>query len=164
MSERAGCDVEPIDPGSDADCLRLLSYIWADQRERLDRTRAALEIARRERLRVEAADAVPWLAKRLAEVREGAVHVVFHTIVWDYLDARRQTALEATIRDAGAGATAEAPVAWLRFEPDGDKPAGGAVTLTLWPGGAEQQHRARGFSRALDRGGPDGDRSRSLDW
>ena len=139
VKERAGCDVEPIDPGSDADCLRLLSYVWADQRERMDRTRAALEIACQERVLVEAADAVSWLTKRLARKHEGAAHVVFHTIVWDYLGADRQAALESIIRDAGGRAAAEAPLAWLRFEPDGDKPAGGAVTLTLWPGGAERR-------------------------
>ena len=139
VNERSGCDVEPIDPGNDADCLRLLSYVWADQRERMDRTRAALEIARQERVQVEAGDAVPWLAKRLAKAHEGNVHVVFHTIVWDYLGANRQTALESMIRDAGAGAAAKSPLAWLRFEPDSHKPVGGAVTLTLWPGGAEKR-------------------------
>jgi hypothetical protein len=137
IRERAGCDVEPIDPGSDADCLRLLSYVWADQRERLERTRAALEIARHERLHIAKADAGAWLARRLAETHDRAVHVVFHTIVWDYLEASRKAALAAMIRDAGAKAAAEAPLAWLRFEPDSGKPVGGAVTLTLWPGGGE---------------------------
>ncbi|MGG2473992.1 DUF2332 family protein, partial [Rhizobium sp. BR5] len=39
--ERAGCDLNPLDPLSVEDRLRLMSYIWADQTDRLERTAAA---------------------------------------------------------------------------------------------------------------------------
>ena len=31
MIERAGCDINPLDPADSEDRLRLLSYVWADQ-------------------------------------------------------------------------------------------------------------------------------------
>lgn len=43
--DRAGCDLHPLNPADGGDRLRLLSYIWADQQDRIDRTRQALKIA-----------------------------------------------------------------------------------------------------------------------
>ena len=69
IAARSGCDVKPIDPGSPADRDRLLSYIWADQFERLARIEAALSLAAQSGIRVERADAADWLEKRLATRR-----------------------------------------------------------------------------------------------
>lgn len=136
VAERAGCDRAPLDPADPATELRLLSFVWADQSERLVRTRAALALAREAGLSVEPADADDWLETRLAQPRPGHAHVVAHSIMWQYLPEPTQTRIKALIEAAGARATADAPLAWLRLEPDGAAPsAGGAVTLTLWPGG-----------------------------
>ena len=43
--ERAGCDVSPLDPTTTAGRLRLTSYLWPDQLDRLARLRGALELA-----------------------------------------------------------------------------------------------------------------------
>lgn len=131
---RAGCDLRPVDlddPGAET---RLLSYVWADQADRLARARAAIALARAAGVRVEAADAGDWLAARLAVPRPGAVHVICHSIMWQYLPGSAQARIEGMIADAGARATAAAPLAWLRLEGDGGQP-GAAVTLDLWPGG-----------------------------
>lgn len=130
---RAGCDRAPLDPSRDDDRLRLLSYVWADQRERLACTEAAIALAA-PGPRVERAEAPDWLAARLATRHGGAAHVVVHSIFWQYLspaDAARCTALLAA---AGTRAGTTAPLAWLRMEGDGEGP-GAAITLTLWPGG-----------------------------
>ena len=45
VAERLGCDVSPIDITDPAARERLLAYVWPDQTARLERLRAALDIA-----------------------------------------------------------------------------------------------------------------------
>lgn len=123
IAERAGCDLNPLDPASQDDRLRLFSYIWADQQDRLDRTGAALEMATESGLKVEKADAIDWLRKRLTTPRSGLTHVIYHTIAWQYLPQALKTEGEALIAEAGARATEAAPLARLQLEADG-KPEG----------------------------------------
>lgn len=134
ITERAGCDLNPLDPSSEDDRLRLFSYIWADQQDRLDRTAAALAMATESGLKVEKADAIDWLWKRLATPGPGMAHVIYHTIAWQYLPPALKAEGEALIADAGSRATLDAPLARLQLEADG-KPEGAAILLTLWPTG-----------------------------
>ena len=133
VAERAGCDRAPPDLAREADRLRLLSFVWADQTAHKLRTAAAIELARAAGVRVAAADAPDWIAARLAEPRPGRAHVVYHSIVWQYLGQPAQDRVRASLDAAGARATARAPLAWLRMEGDGAAPSA-AITLTLWPG------------------------------
>lgn len=136
--DRAGCDLNPLDPSSAEDCLRLASYIWADQTDRLERTRNALEIARNNGLTVERADAIDWLRRRLSIPHRGAAHVIYHTIAWQYLpDALREEG-EALIRKAEREASEDAPLARLQLEADG-RPDGAALTLEIWPSGERRE-------------------------
>lgn len=152
--ERAGCDLAPLDPAAPATEDRLLSFVWADQPERLARTRAALALARAEGMRVAKADAGDWVAARLAEPRPGRAHVVAHSIMWQYLPETTRDRIKGAIAEAGARATPDAPVAWLRLEGDGAEP-GGAVTLDLWPGGTRRLlARADYHGRWVDWRGP----------
>jgi hypothetical protein len=137
VDERAGCDEAPLDPRSDADRRSLLAYCWPEQRERVERLRAALELAATDQLAVERADAAQWLEGRLAERRPGVATVVFHSIVWRYLAKDTQEAARRAIEQAGARATADAPLAWLALEEaEGETPT---LTLTQWPGGARRR-------------------------
>lgn len=138
IAEATGCDLAPIDPTEAAARRRLRSYVWADQPERRARLDAALAIAAARPPRVERADAVDWLARRLALPCPGLARVVFSTIAWQYLPPARRTAGEAAIRAAGARACATAPLAWVRFEADGGAPGAG-LTLDLWPGGRHER-------------------------
>jgi hypothetical protein len=138
VTDRAGCDLNPIDASDPADCLRMLSYIWADQADRLARTRAALELAARSQLRVEKADAIDWLRHRLDQTFAGATHVVFNTIAWQYLPKPLQEEGERLIAAAGDRATTHAPLARLQLEADG-RPNGAALTLQIWPTGEKRQ-------------------------
>ena len=53
------------------------------------------------------------------------------------MPAATRDALRACIAAAGARATAQAPLAWLAFEPPGtDEPF--ELALTLWPGGTQR--------------------------
>ncbi|MEH6527696.1 MAG: DUF2332 family protein [Sneathiella sp.] len=135
---RTGCDLKPIDPGSPEDRDRKLSYIWADQEDRLVRTRAAFEIAAARDIRVAEADALDWLKQETARSHEGAVHVIYSTIAWQYLPEEARAAGEEIIHAAGAQATDDAPLAWALMENDGVGP-GAELSLTVWPGGERQQ-------------------------
>ena len=92
-----------------------------------------MAIARAAKVKVVQTDAAEWIDKRLTERRSGAASVVFHSIVWQYLPAETKAGIEASLSRAGAAATADAPLAWLRLEPNG--PGDPYLKLTLWPGG-----------------------------
>lgn len=138
VSERCGCDVSPLLASLPEDRLRLLSYLWADQTDRIDRTRAALDLAVEKSIRVEKADAIDWLEQRLADIRTGMVHVIYHSIAWQYFPADRQARGRQLLEHAGSKATPNAPLAHLQMESDG-QPEGAAVTLQIWPGGAKYE-------------------------
>ena len=109
------------------------SFVWADQSARFGQLSAALEVARRVPVdRIDRAEAVAWLETELAEPRPGAATVVFHSVVLPYLTEDGRSAIGRILSDAGARATADAPLAWLSMEP-GKVQA--EVHLTVWPGG-----------------------------
>ncbi len=132
---RRGVDLNPLDP--QADRLRLLAYLWADQPDRLSRTAAALDLAGKVQPQVDRADAADWLDARLETRHPGALHLIYHTIAWQYFPPATQARAEAAMARAGAMATSDAPIARLGMEADGTTP-GAAITLTLWPGGTTQ--------------------------
>jgi hypothetical protein len=145
---REGCDRAPVDPTTEDGRLTLMSFVWADQSERFARLRGALEIARRVPATVERSDALEWLERRLGRREPGTATVVFHSIVVLYFTAEERSRLAVMLDGAGAAATPDEPLAWLRFEhPDtGDPVATGwsrigrpEVRLTVWPGGRERR-------------------------
>ena len=135
--ERAACDRRPTDLTDPDQRRRLLSYIWADQTERLARIRAAIDVALANHVTVEAADAVDWTRARVAP-RAGAATVLYHSVFWQYMPAASQAALAGLIAEIGARATPDAPFAWLRMEPDPENMLVMQVRLTLWPDGSER--------------------------
>ena len=70
----------------------------------------------------------------MASPLPGHLHLIFHTVAWQYFPAATKERGEALLAAAGARATHEAPLARLAMEADGTTP-GAALTLTLWPGG-----------------------------
>ena len=135
--ERAACDRRPTDLSDPDQRRRLLAYIWPDQFDRLARIRAAIDLAQKLGVAVEAADAVDWTRRRAAP-QPGAMTVLYHSVFWQYMPAESQAALRAVIDELGARATAQAPFAWLRMEPPPENMLAMEVRLTLWPGGEER--------------------------
>jgi hypothetical protein len=134
VAERAGCDLNPIDPAGEEGRVTLLACIFPDESERFDLLERAIAVARETPAAVERADLAAWVSDRLAEPRPGLATVVYHTIVWPYLpDSVRETA-EAELAAAGQRATPEAPLALLSFEGAEDDPSRVEVHLTEWPG------------------------------
>jgi hypothetical protein len=142
VSERQGCDSNPLDPSSEADRLTLASYVWADQSERLALLRAALELAARTPAQVEQADAVDWVESTLSRARPGRAAVLFHSIVMQYLDSDARERMRAAIAEAGRRASSRAPLAWLRMERGAEE---ADVRLTVWPGGRERLVARAGY-------------------
>lgn len=132
---RQGCDLHPVDPDKPEDRQRLLSYVWADQAHRLQRTEAALDLAAAAHRTVDKADAADWLAEKLVPAgKADTTRVLFHTIVWPYIPTASRQQIEATLSLAASAATREAPLARLSIEPD--EVAGSArIDLTIWPAG-----------------------------
>jgi hypothetical protein len=129
--ERAGCDAAPVDPTTEEGRLTLVSYVWADQVERLKLLRAGLEVARRVPATVERRKAVEWTREQLANRRSDATTIVYHSVVWDYLTNDEQVELTEVIQTAARDADPAAPVGWLSFEPGQPR---FEVRLRLWPG------------------------------
>ncbi|MEZ5751890.1 MAG: DUF2332 family protein [Paracoccaceae bacterium] len=129
VAERAAVDLSPIDVSDPAQEQRLLAYLWPDQPHRLMMTRAA--IAAHPPL-PQKGDAVDWLETRLVP-RPEHLHVIWSTVAWQYLPAESRERGQHLIEEAGARATANAPLAWFTYEADGQSP-GAALTLRLWPG------------------------------
>lgn len=129
IARRAGVDLNPIDLDDPDERLRLLAYLWPDQPERLERTIAAIAA---NPPRPEQGDAIDWLEQQL-HPRPGRLHLIAHTIAWQYFPADTRARGGALIAAAGARAQTDAPLAWLALEADGDSP-GAALSLRLWPG------------------------------
>ena len=140
IAERRGCDASPIDPVSEDGRLTLLCYVWPDQGERFARLRGALDVAASMPAVIDQADACEWLAARLAGPLPGVATVVFHSIVLQYLGREGAARLRRIVEEAGERATAEAPLFWLRLEPEqSDGEWIYPVRLTSWPGGDDRR-------------------------
>jgi hypothetical protein len=134
--ERRGCDPNPVDPASADGRLTLLSYVWADWTERIDRLVTALTLAAADPPAVDRSGMADWLAAQLAEPRPGVLTVVWHSVVRQYIDFPERDAAQAVLARAAAAATPDAPLAYLRFEPRrlDDRSVRFELLLTRWPG------------------------------
>jgi len=108
---RRGVDINPLDPTLADDQLRLLAYLWPDQPDRIERTKAAIEIATRNQASIDQADAGEWLTRVLEAPTDGAQRLVFHTIAWQYFPAKTARLAMQALDNAGECATRDAPLA-----------------------------------------------------
>lgn len=129
-----GIDLNPLDPARDG--FRLMSYVWADQRDRLGRLRAALAIAGACPPGVDQGDAADWLE---AQLSQPATHgrLVYHTVAAQYFPASTRARIEGALQEAGQAASPGAPLAHFSMEGDGGD--GAALRLRLWTGGRARE-------------------------
>ncbi len=130
VTDRRGVDLNPLDAHDPQAARRLFAYLWPDQPHRAALTRAAIAA---QDAPVDKGDAIDWLERRLGGIAPGHLHLICHTIAWQYFPAPRQRLGTRLIEAAGARATSDAPLAWLRFENDGGA-EGAAISLRYWPG------------------------------
>jgi hypothetical protein len=138
IQRRAACDATPIELLQPGEALRLCSFIWPEQSERLLR----LKLAQNEvgawmaadNVAVQALPAASFVERDLAQPRPGSATVLMHSVVWQYIAAAQQARILESLAAAGERATATAPLAWLRMEPPApDQPM--ELRCRLWPGG-----------------------------
>jgi len=143
VEERRGCDLHPLDATSSVDRMELLSFVWSDQAERVDRLRAALTVAAGLPVEVDRADMLDWIPQR-AVPRDGALTVVVESVLTEHLTPEMRRALTDAIHAQAARATVAAPFAWLRMEP---KDGAYATEIHTWP-----DHRPDGVRIATSDG------------
>jgi hypothetical protein len=145
VAERQGCDLAPIDLQDPDEALRLQSFVWPDQIDRLTRLKTAITAVAAARnpagapadARVHQAGAAHFVAAALQRARPQFQTVVMHSIVWQYIAVDEQARIAAALQAAGARATAAAPLAWLRMEPPApERPV--ELLCTQWPATAAQ--------------------------
>ena len=134
--ERVGCDPLPIDATSTEGRLALTAYVWPDQRARLERLRGALALAQQVTVEVReqgAADLVDDIG-----LHDGTTTVLWHSVMWQYLDGAEQARTSRAIEALGESATGTARFAHLFLEPTRRTPEAEReflIVLTTWPGG-----------------------------
>jgi len=133
---RRGVDPFPIDVTKPEQELRLLSFVWPDQRERISRIRSGIAIAKEQPPVIDTDSADRWVRAQLARDPERAT-VVFHSIVWQYLGTAVQNSMREALHEAGSRATAAKPLVWVRMEPAGSV---ADVRATVWMGGEPNEH------------------------
>lgn len=136
---RTGIDPFPLDATDPDDRATLLSFVWPDQTERFERLTAALDVARAVPVTLVAPDRT---AEAVADaLRVDAPRVLLHSIVWQYLPTTERWAVTEAVEAAGERATADAPLAWVRFEPDEWDRRRAAVWLRTWRGAGADADR-----------------------
>ncbi len=131
IARRRGIDLEPVDV-SDEDGARLLEcFVWADQKERLERLRAAIRIARRSPPELIRGDYVDLLPSALEDRVAGALLVVFQTASTQYLSRERYAELRRALAEAPR------PLAWISTrrhdDEESDFRGGFELEVALWP-------------------------------
>ncbi|GAA5156574.1 DUF2332 domain-containing protein [Nocardioides marinquilinus] len=144
--ERRGSDVMPVDVATTEGRLALTAYVWPDQRERHERLRGALRLAQEHPVRVERRGAGDFVDR--LELADDAVTVLWHSVMWQYLDAAEQQRVRDRLEVLGAGAGERRPLAHLFLEPTRRTPDDEHafwLVLETWPdGGRRFLARSRG--------------------
>jgi hypothetical protein len=121
---RRGCDLAPVDPGTEDGRLRLASFVWPHHVERFQRLEAALRIAAAHPVPVDEAAVADWLAGRLAEpAADGVLTVVWHSITRQYWPPEELAATSQVLDTARN----RMPIAHITMEfpaPGSDRSAG----------------------------------------
>lgn len=109
VRRRRGVDLDPVDVTTEHGQRLLECFVWADQPERLERLRRAIDVLRREPPELVRGDYVELLPRLLAERSLDALTVVFQTASTGYLSGERYSVLQGVLAEQAA----EVPFAWI---------------------------------------------------
>lgn len=150
--ERTGSDVMPVDVTTTEGRLALTAYLWPDMPARLERLRGALRLAGETPVQVHrrtAREAVEGV-----ELVDRTVTVLWHSVMWQYLDVVEQDAVRARVDALGAAATEDAGFAHVTLEPrrrTAEEDHAFWLVVRVWPGGEERwAGRSRGHGVPVD--------------
>lgn len=133
--QRSGVDLRTVDLSKPDETTRLISYLWADQPDRIARTQAAIALAQDTPPKVVSGDAAAYLDQALSRRLQGQCHVVYNTIAWQYFPLQTAKRAKASLARAGRAAKTDAPLFHLAMEADDQDQPGAALTLQCWPDG-----------------------------
>jgi hypothetical protein len=132
-----GSDIAPIDLSQPAEALRLKAYAWVDAPERMARIEAAAQLAAEKPPLLERKDAGDFVEERLETAQQaGVTRVLYHSVMWQYLPETTRRSITAAMEQAGALATTEKPLAWVRVETNRET-FRHELSVRYWPGGEE---------------------------
>jgi hypothetical protein len=134
VARRRGIDLNPVDVTTPHGSRLLQAFVWADQSQRLERLRRAIEVAREDPPELMRGNYVELLPALLRDRREGAQLVVFQTASTMYLDRRALGKLRSALHEAAR----TEPLVYLTTgrAPDDD---GFALELERYPDGRRQR-------------------------
>ncbi|MFE6859127.1 DUF2332 domain-containing protein [Nocardia sp. NPDC057668] len=95
---RAGLDINPLNVADAEDMRWLEMLIWPEQRDRLERLRGAVEIARRDPPELRAGDLVDSIAELVDAAPRGVPVLVFGSAVLTYLEPERRAVFRELMR------------------------------------------------------------------
>ena len=138
VRSRLGVDRRPVDVTTEQGARVLEAFVWADQAERLQRLRRAIDVVRAAPPRLVEGDYVEMLPDLLAGREGDGLTVVYHSASAVYLDDDAFGRLRETIVRAGSEGP---PLAWISLESRGLYPdfGGHALDVELWPGGVRRR-------------------------
>jgi hypothetical protein len=148
VGRRIGIDRRPVDVMTDHGARLLEAFVWADQSERLERVRRAIDIARRDPPRLLEGDYVEVLPAVLAQRGLDRLTVVYHSVSTVYVSPAERRSIEEMLEADGRRGS----LARVSYEVDPDAPTfhGFALDLDLWPGGRRRLARLDGHANSLE--------------
>ncbi|HEY2553807.1 MAG TPA: DUF2332 domain-containing protein [Candidatus Cybelea sp.] len=133
IADCRGCDLHPLDATREEDRLRLMSFVWPDQHDRLERLRGALAVARTHPVPIDEESYATWLSRE-ARPTGGCVTAAINTLVEEHLSPQEKAALANRIAGCAEAASASAPFAHVSMELDG---RAYRTAVQTWPGPSE---------------------------
>lgn len=151
IHSRGACDIAPIElsiaRGDEKD--RLLSYVWPDHYERVERLRAAIAYVELNKPKIDTAEASKWLETQWLKMQSQVKskmrpRVFYHSIIWQYFNPQQQNEFTNTMQMMGCQATDSSPLIWLRLEPHKTEKYA-ELLMTVWPNRSEHFLAKSGF-------------------
>jgi hypothetical protein len=146
VRRRVGIDRRPVDITTDHGARLLEAFVWADQADRLERVREAVEIARADPPRLMEGDFVEVLPALLAERDLDALTVVVHSASIMYLSEEDRAGVRETLEEDGRRGS----LAWVSYEYAEAGPLSFALDVQRWPGSSQRLARLDGHGNELE--------------
>jgi hypothetical protein len=149
VRRRMGIDRHPVDVTTEHGARLLEAFVWADQTERLERVRRAVEIVRSDPPRLMQGDFVEVLPPLLARRDLDALTVVYDSASTIYLAEEDRSQLEETMEQEGR----RGALAWVSFEFTRDQGIGYegfVLDVRSWPGGAKRLAHLDGHANHME--------------
>jgi hypothetical protein len=145
VRRRIGIDRQPVDVTTDHGARLLEAFVWADQVERVERVRRAVEIVRADPPRLMQGDYVEVLPELLAERDLDTVTVVFHSASLMYLHEKERTRVHEALEEEGKRGVL-ASVSYEYLEPGA---TGFSLDVQTWPGERRRLARLDGHANTM---------------